>query len=376
MTIVRGEPQLDMSAIEVLADELEDQARGVIHCGPRACAATDCDALEEAVTALSSRLGWPVIADGASGVRGTLHHADALCRAGVMPPVDFALRIGRAPTNKAVDAWLANAGRSVLVDRDGWMLDPNAVAQTMVIAEPARAIRELELSVGPRSGPSSWQQEWRELDRGAHQAIAAALPDACAAMVAAHAVAEAAARSGSERPAVHVASSMAVRDFDLVARRATATSNRGVNGIDGTIATALGIALATGQPTVALLGDLALAHDLGGLHAATQAGVTLTLVVVNNGGGGIFEMLPVAGEIDRARFERLFATPQSLDIRNAAQALGARYVLAKRGEIAGLLEDAPEGVAVIEIREDREREAERRAQTWQRVTAALRRFSS
>jgi 2-succinyl-5-enolpyruvyl-6-hydroxy-3-cyclohexene-1-carboxylate synthase len=86
-------------------------------------------------------------------------------------------------------------------------------------------------------------------------------------------------------------------------------------------------------------------------------------------------MLPVSQELDRSRFERLFATPQGIDIERVATAFGARYVLAEPDEIAELLDDAPEGVAVIEVREDRGRETDKRRRMWQKVCRALRRVA-
>src|SRR5947199_280351 len=98
---------------------------------------------------------------------------------------------------------------------------------------------------------------------------------------------------------VFVSSSMPIRDVDAWAGRAAAVrvlANRGINGIDGVVSSALGAALATGLRTAVLLGDLALLHDLGGLVAAARLGAELTLVVVDNDGGGIFSFLPIASQ--------------------------------------------------------------------------------
>ncbi|MGH8989192.1 MAG: thiamine pyrophosphate-dependent enzyme, partial [Acidimicrobiales bacterium] len=97
------------------------------------------------------------------------------------------------------------------------------------------------------------------------------------------------------------------------------------NGIDGVCSTALGAAAAAPGPVVALVGDLAFFHDLSSLVSATSAERgTCAVVVVDNGGGGIFDFLPQAEVLDRASFERLFATPQEHDVVRAAEGLGAR----------------------------------------------------
>ena len=123
-----------------------------------------------------------------------------------------------------------------------------------------------------------------------------------------------------------IASSMPIRDAELYfpARRPLprVLSNRGANGIDGTVSTAFGVAAASDGPVVLLIGDVALAHDVGGLIAARQLGLDLTIVVVNNDGGGIFHFLPVSGESDA--FEEHVATPHGLDFAKAAALYGLR----------------------------------------------------
>ena len=96
--------------------------------------------------------------------------------------------------------------------------------------------------------------------------------------------------------------------------------NRGANGIDGTVSSAFGAAAVGDGPVVLLIGDVALAHDIGGLLAARRLGLSLTIVLLDNDGGGIFEFLPVAGERDA--FEEHVATPHGLDFAHAAALSG------------------------------------------------------
>jgi 2-succinyl-5-enolpyruvyl-6-hydroxy-3-cyclohexene-1-carboxylate synthase len=125
-------------------------------------------------------------------------------------------------------------------------------------------------------------------------------------------------------------------------------SNRGANGIDGTVSTAFGVAAASPRPVVLLIGDVALAHDVGGLIAARQLGLDLTIVVLNNDGGGIFHFLPVSGQSDA--FEEHVATPHGLDFAKAAALYGLSYT---RARTAAELREAVQRPGLVEVRTDR-----------------------
>ena len=115
---------------------------------------------------------------------------------------------------------------------------------------------------------------------------------------------------------------MPIRDveacFPQSPKRIRFLANRGANGIDGVVSSALGAALAGGRPTWLLTGELALLHDVGGLLAARRAGVELQIVCLNNGGGAIFDFLPVAEHADPHLYEEHIATPSGVDLRRLA----------------------------------------------------------
>jgi 2-succinyl-5-enolpyruvyl-6-hydroxy-3-cyclohexene-1-carboxylate synthase len=139
--------------------------------------------------------------------------------------------------------------------------------------------------------------------------------------------------------------------------------NRGANGIDGTLSTALGVAH-EGPPAVLLTGDLAFLHDSNGLLAAPRFKGSLTVVLINNSGGGIFEHLPVAqfGPI----FEEFFATPQQVDFARLCSAHGVEHVaVGDWAQLESLVATLPaRGIRVLEIRTDRKRDAEWRKQAF------------
>ena len=156
---------------------------------------------------------------------------------------------------------------------------------------------------------------------------------------------------------VFVANSMTIRDFDYFwfsgESKAVLYGNRGVNGIDGTISTALGLA-ANGRPTYLVTGDLSLFHDLNGLAIAKTHNLNLTIILHNNDGGGIFEYLPQKGT---KHFDYLFSTSQGLDYSGAAKLYGCGYTkISSPDELSSVLANVSQekGVHIIEIPTNRE----------------------
>ena len=146
--------------------------------------------------------------------------------------------------------------------------------------------------------------------------------------------------------------------------------NRGANGIDGTLSTAFGVAHG-GRPAVLLTGDLALLHDTNGFLHRPQVRGSLTIVLINNNGGGIFDHLPVA-QFDPP-FEKYWATPQEVDFNKLCSAYGVEHVAVDDDEqFLELISLLPvTGVRVLEIRTDRKRDAAFRKKLFADVAAAL-----
>jgi 2-succinyl-5-enolpyruvyl-6-hydroxy-3-cyclohexene-1-carboxylate synthase len=174
-----------------------------------------------------------------------------------------------------------------------------------------------------------------------------------------------------------VSSSMPVRDVEWYSaprEKAVVLSNRGANGIDGVVSTAIGVALASGAPVAALVGDLAFLYDAGALLGATRRDLALTVVVVDNDGGGIFSFLSQATVLPGALFERYWGTPHRVDVLGVAAAYGADVTeVTDRAGLDAILSRAGQpGVRVAAVRSDREANAAIHDQLHAEVAAAVR----
>jgi 2-succinyl-5-enolpyruvyl-6-hydroxy-3-cyclohexene-1-carboxylate synthase len=222
------------------------------------------------------------------------------------------------------------------------------------------------------AAPKGWLGRWLETDRKLRRRLAGALRNLDWMFEG-----QASALLPGFLPAptpVFVANSMPVRDAEYFwpagNRGHTLYFNRGANGIDGTLSTALGLAHG-GAPVVLLTGDLALLHDTNGFLQARRLRGSLTIVLVNNNGGGIFEHLAVA-KFDPP-FEKFFATPQDADFAGLCAAYGAGHVRVKSWRhFATLLGTVPRrGVRVLELATDRKRDAAFRKELFARLAAGL-----
>jgi 2-succinyl-5-enolpyruvyl-6-hydroxy-3-cyclohexene-1-carboxylate synthase len=200
--------------------------------------------------------------------------------------------------------------------------------------------------------PEGWLDAWRAADRTAAAALDAALPDAPAGMRLARALVGAL----PDGALLVVGSSNPVRDVALAAvprPGLTVLSNRGVAGIDGTVSTAVGAALAHGGPAFALMGDLTLLHDTTGLVIGPdEPRPDLTIVVLNDGGGGIFGLLEQGAAEHSRAFERVFGTPHTVDLGALCRAVGAEHVVTGPDEVGSAL-DPVTGLRVVEVRAGR-----------------------
>lgn len=374
LTAVASEPPLaDAALIDELAERVTAAPRGLIVAGRQLDAG-----LAGPVAALAERAGYPILAEPTSQLRMGDHDRelivwsyDAIAR--LAPPSlepELVIRFGDMPTSKALRRWLASlAGlRQLVVDPGfGWN-EPSIRAETIVRAE-SRALASglAERLTGRIDG---WRTAWLDAGLTAAAAIESELetleeptePGAHAALAALY----------GDGDLVYTASSMPIRDQEAfvpsAATQVRFLCNRGANGIDGLISSGVGAATASGRPTWIVTGDLGLYHDMNGLAAIAGTSAPVRIIALNNDGGGIFEFLPQAEQVERAEFEALLGTPLGLDMARVAAVYDLPHV---RVERLDQLADAVDQTALVELRVDRQRNVELHRRIAERVGEAL-----
>ena len=303
------------------------------------------------VGAVAEAYGWPVLADPLSGWRGpgpmTIAGFDLLARSEAWAEAhrpEAVVWMGARPASKVLAAWLRDVEIQVVVDPTGRFADPHRRAGDLVDG--------LLGAPDPALAPPEWLLAWRAADDTVQQVLQDTLGEGLTDPAVARTVAGAVAGGST----LVVSSSMPIRDVEWfgATTEARVLANRGANGIDGVVSTAVGVAL-TGVPTVALVGDLAFLHDTNALLGAANRDVSLTVVVVDNDGGAIFSFLPQADALSAEDFEALFGTPHGLDLVAVARAHGvdAAPIESLVDLAAAVAEPAP-GVRVRVVRTDRQ----------------------
>lgn len=357
---------------------LMTDVHGVIVAGPAQPA--DPAAYAAAVGEIARRLGWPVLADGLSPLR---HYAravpqlvttyDAILRnAGAAERLrpESVLCLGGWPTSKVLRAWLEAADApTVLVSERTDNRDALHGRTRQVGVSLAALVAQLPVA----SEPNGYERMWASYERKVRAALDTRLA-ATAELFEAKAAWLLAQHLPEGTPLV-IGNSMPVRDVEYVTPAGDRTlrpfCNRGANGIDGTLSTALGVAHGAGRPAVLLTGDLALLHDTNGFLLGRKLRGALTVVLINNDGGGIFGHLPVAQF--EPPFEEFFATPQHADFAKLTAAYGVEHVAVRDwAQLTQLVSALPaSGIRVLEVKTDRAGDAALRKRLFAEVATVL-----
>ncbi|MDR2862320.1 MAG: 2-succinyl-5-enolpyruvyl-6-hydroxy-3-cyclohexene-1-carboxylic-acid synthase [Puniceicoccales bacterium] len=361
-------PEADPAAILAWAANYE---RGLIVAGEAQPA--DPAAYAAAVTALARVLCWPVLADALNPVRHRAGQSGAVvisayetilresAQAATLRP-DAILQLGQLPTGKTLRGWLGAVPLpTLLLSPGGRNLNPlHCAHRTLAHAITDFAPADTATTGTPRN--PLWAAAWQKAQDAAAARLDSAL-DAEAALFEGKAV-WLLARYLPADAIVILANSMPVRDAEyfwpVQSTHRRIYCNRGVNGIDGTLGTALGVAEGAGAPAVLLTGDLSFLHDSNALLLNGDFSGSLTVVLVNNKGGGIFNNLPVVRE--NVHFERFWGTPQAVDFSLLAAAHGVPFErITKWAQLIAAIDKLPaRGLRILEITTDRAADAARR----------------
>lgn len=365
-----------------LAEQFQGIERGLIICGK-----IEVDGFTEAVTTLAKKLGFPILADPLSQLRSSsmaettvIDSYDAILRvnkvvAELKPEV--IIRFGGASVSKSLSIFIKSLYDSehIVVDSGSQWKDPNYVGTTMIHCNETAFCTELATLIQEKNS-SNWLSTWLAMDEIAkktisdHMQLTEELEEGKAVYELVNLL--------PVDSTVFVGNSMPIRDIDSFFHKnnknISVMANRGANGIDGVVSTALGASVYK-RPLFLVIGDLSFFHDLNGLLMAKLHKLNITVVLLNNDGGGIFSYLPQYGE--PKHFEVLFGTPTGLNYEHAVQMYHGQYtkILDWEGLKMAILDSVSyEGLNVIEIPTDRERNLTSHREMWQKVSQEINLF--
>lgn len=326
---------------------------------------------------LSQGLSYPVLGEALSPVRNhfrrdypLISHYDWGLRNAALAEVltpEIVLQIGELPTSKVLRHWLTGLHcPRYIITHSQENFDPLHTQSYHLRTSLGTLVESIlaNLATNPRAkslDSRSYVNSWRELDQKAQYRLNQCLSQET--ILREGKIAELLSQYLPPETPLMIANSMPVRYMELFwqknNRRYQPYFSRGANGIDGTLATALGIAQGS-RPTVLFTGDLSLLHDTNGFLIGPQFQGSLTIILLNNHGGGIFEMLPIGNLADRDMFERYFATPQQVDFAQLCAVYGVKYqLITSQSALISQIQTLPtSGIQLLEIPSDRHQEAQ------------------
>lgn len=376
---MNGKKRVDETQLVYLLKRLSKKKRGLLVCGPQIN-----EEFAESVTSLAARWQIPILADPLSQVRAGQHHKDLVIegydaflrsetiRKDLKP--DFIIRFGAMPVAKPYLFYLnehADVEQYIVEEHTGYR-EPVGNRTEFIYADSKFLCEDILAADVEMSFDRRWLEKWQAINQVAKK----------------HLINASKAESITEGEAVkrlmelipnesslYVGNSMAVRDLDTffmtTPKQLSILANRGANGIDGMVSSGLGAA-ATGQPLTLLLGDLSFFHDMNGLLAAKHYQINITIVLINNDGGGIFSFLPQQQQPDK--FEQLFGTPHGIDFSRVIDMYdGSHQVVTNEQDLddALLASYQHTGLSVVEVKTDRTSNMEWHREQWNRIEAEL-----
>lgn len=376
--IETGHLTLSDQTFSAISEDIASYKNGIIVCGQ-----LDNSEFTEEVIALADRLQFPIIADPLSQLRSGEHDGqyiidayDAFLRnedakAALKPEV--IIRFGAMPISKALTIFIKenrNARQFVVDSGAGWR-EPTMSASDMFYCDEALFCKKIA-ETAALADKSDYLNKWRTVNERAKEQLSAISQ---VEELSEGKLFQLLTEMLPEGSTLFVGNSMPIRDLDsfflLNKKKIKVLANRGANGIDGIVSTALGVA-SVSQPCYLVLGDLTFYHDLNGLLASKLYNININILLINNNGGGIFSFLPQAKE--PKHFEKLFGTPLDLDFSHIVEMYKGKYDLiqdwehfsdtfAQNQEIGGL--------KVLEIRTTRDSNLKEHRDLWNSVSREI-----
>ncbi|CAH0346778.1 2-succinyl-5-enolpyruvyl-6-hydroxy-3-cyclohexene-1-carboxylic-acid synthase [Bacillus sp. CECT 9360] len=378
VTVERGELTLSPTQLQAIANALLESKQGIIVCGE-----LKNEEIKAAVMSLAEKLSFPILADPLSQIRSGIRNSEHIIdcydtflrddnAVGVLKP-DLVLRFGAMPVSKALLLYLKkhrHAKHLVVDGGSGWR-EPAGLVTEMIYSNEllfcSSVLERLE-----KNEDDTWREKWLKVNNTAKYALSSirdeqALDEGKLFLLLQDLM--------PENSSLFVGNSMPIRDLDTFFfsndKEIRIFANRGANGIDGIISTALGVSTIM-ENTVLVIGDLSFFHDMNGLMAAKLQQTNITIVLINNDGGGIFSFLPQASEKDY--FEMLFGTPHGLNFAHAVALYEGKYTnVGNWDEFSETFTKSFNipGLKVIEVPTNRESNVLKHRNLWSHVSQEI-----
>jgi 2-succinyl-5-enolpyruvyl-6-hydroxy-3-cyclohexene-1-carboxylate synthase len=376
-----GELTVSDQEIQEIADRLKDKEKGIIVCGNIAD-----EKFADAVSQLSNLLQYPILADPLSQLRSGRHTRehivdtyDTFLRnedAKKFLKPDVIIRFGAMPISKALTVFIkenSSADQFVIDGGGGWR-DPASLSTYMIFCNETLFCEKLAAAVKERYS-KKFLEDWKNVNKLTKEMMA---PVRDITELSEGKLFYQLADMVPEGATLFVGNSMPIRDLDSFFlendKSIKIMANRGANGIDGTVSTALGAALYS-KSVYLVLGDLTFFHDLNGLFAAKKYNIDIHIILVNNNGGGIFSFLPQSQH--PKHFELLFGTPLDIEFEHAVKMFNGRFVkISDWDHLQNELKasSGATGIHVYEIRTKRDRNLDEHREFWRSVSREISNF--
>lgn len=378
VNVVVGKPTMDEEQAQLISDVVSEKLKGIIVCGSH-----DNSEFGHAVANLAETLQFPILADPLSQLRSGTHPKsyildgyDAFLRNEEFREAykpDIIIRFGAMPVSKSLLQYIQKQKNTpqIVVDGDGGWRDPTLSATDMVYCDEIEFCQAITKRIQKRSD-NGWISSWIKINEIVKENINAVHQEGTLFEGKVFTELQEILPNGST---LFVGNSMPIRDLDTFftnnEKSIHALGNRGANGIDGLVSTAMGIS-AQKEHTVLVIGDLSFYHDLNGLLAAKHHRLNSTIVLINNDGGGIFSFLPQSQE--EKHFETLFGTPIGLDYEHAVKMYGGKFTSVEnwpefRKAISASLNG--KGLHVVEVKTDRQENVMIHRKMWNNVSQEI-----